>query len=117
MDYKYLCVIDADDYYKTFVLVLYKPEMEIQHYTLLGGERLADTMPPTMRVHAGSGGFIKPRWETGAWAEGATSAEIAAWETEHPAPETAAAPTEAERLAALESAMLGLMMKGAQVNV
>lgn len=59
MDYKYACVIDAQKLYKTFVLVLlieneeHQQEEQIQHYEMLEGEMLVDTVPPTMRPYAG----------------------------------------------------------------
>ena len=44
---------------------------------------------PDRKQHAGSTGFVKPRWDedAAAWVEGATDEELAAWEAEHPAPE------------------------------
>ena len=95
MDYKHCCVVDADGAYKTFVLVLLEKGEEgetvenVQSYELKDGERLIDAKPPTMRQHAGTAGFITPKWDddTEAWVEGATAEEVAAWEAEHPAPE------------------------------
>lgn len=95
MDYKHSCVIDAQNLYKTFVLVLlvenqeHQQEEKVQYYTLQEGERLVDTTPPAMRPYAGAEGFVSPKWDndTSAWIEGATEDEIAAWEEEHPAPE------------------------------
>ena len=126
MSYKHSCVVDVGGAYKTIVLVLLEqryvyrlaatenPEalaeeptmtMEwiVQGYTLGEGERLVDTTQPTTRPYAGAAGFIRPCWddETTAWVEGATEAEIAAWEAEHPAPATTqAAPTAEEQLRA-----------------
>ena len=94
MNYKYCCVVDADGSYKTFVLVLLeqsegsKTTESVQGYTLTAGERLIDTAPPTKREHAGTAGFVKPRWDENdeTWVEGATDEELAAWEVEHPDP-------------------------------
>ena len=95
MDYKHSCVIDAQNLYKTFVLVLFieneehQQEEQVQYYELLEGESLVDTAPPVMRPYAGAVGLITPRWDTdtAAWVEAATEEDIAAWEAEHPAPE------------------------------
>ena len=95
MDYKHSCVIDAQNLYKTFVLVLLveheegQQEEKIQYYTLQDGEQLVDTVPPVMRPYAGAVGLITPRWDmdAAAWVEAASAEEIAAWEAEHPAPE------------------------------
>lgn len=95
MDYKHSCVIDAQNLYKTFVLVLlveneeHQQEEQIQYYTLQKGEQLLDAAPPVMRPYAGAEGFVSPKWDTStsAWVEAATEEEIAAWEAEHPAPE------------------------------
>ena len=90
MDYKHSCVIDAQNLYKTFVLVLLDEDSEqIQYCTLQDGEQLVDTAPPIMRPYAGADGFISPKWDTdaSAWIEAASAEEIAAWEAEHPAPE------------------------------
>lgn len=76
---------------------------EIQHYTLQDGEQLVDTTPPTMRSYAGSTGFVRPKWDANAaaWTEAATDEEIAAWETEHPAPVLPEpVPTEQEQMRA-----------------
>ena len=60
MDYKHSCVIDAQNLYKTFVLVLLaeneegQQEEKIQYYTLQDGEQLVDTAPPVMRPYAGN---------------------------------------------------------------
>lgn len=66
MNYKHCCVIDSENSYVTFVLVV---EDEIQNYTLGVGERLIITAPPD--------GHIKPVWNGKAWAESATAEEIA----------------------------------------
>lgn len=94
MDYKHSCVIDAQNLYKTFVLVLLaeneegQQEEKIQYYTLQDGEQLVDTAPPVMRPYAGAVGFVSPRWDTdtAAWVEAASAEEIAAWDAEQPEP-------------------------------
>lgn len=94
MNYKHSCVVDADGVYQTFVLVLLEQDEEgettenVQGYTLAEGEQLVDTAPPAMRQHAGTAGFITPKWDedTETWVEGASAEELAAWEAEHPAP-------------------------------
>ena len=108
MAYKHLCVIDAQNLYKTFVRVLVieneeGQEEQIQHYKLLDGEQLVGAAPPTMRPYAGVSGFVRPKWDavTSAWTEAATEEEIAAWEDEHPAPAPIARkPSETEQLRA-----------------
>lgn len=93
LSYKHCCVIDSAKHYKTFVLVTQEPdesgEMQniVNNYTLFPDEELIDTYPPVFRPYAGADGFIKPFWDGSAWAEEATTEEIAAWELEHPAPE------------------------------
>lgn len=95
MDYKYACVIDAQNRYKDIVLLLFadntedQKEGQIQNYTLLDGESLVETVKPVIRRYAGAAGFVRPKWDadTSAWIEAATEEEITAWEVEHPAPE------------------------------
>ena len=108
MEYKHSCVVDAQNLYKTFVLVLlveneeHQQEEQIQCYKLLEGEMLVDTAPPVMRPYAGAAGLVSPKWaaDTSAWVEGATEDEIAAWEAEHPAPNAKSLEEEkAERIA------------------
>ena len=116
MDYKHCCVVDADGAYKTFILVLLEQGESgetiesVQGYTLTAGERLIDTAPPTKRLHAGTAGFVRPRWDesSAAWVEGATAEELAAWEAEHPDPvslEDKRAAKHAEISAASEAAI------------
>lgn len=95
MNYKHSCVIDAEKNYKTLVREHLDKEKNgkllenIQYYKLRDGETLVDAPMPSMRPYAGASGLVRPRWDvdTAAWVEGATVAEIAAWEAEHPAPE------------------------------
>ena len=93
MNYKHSCVIDAEFMYKTFVLALLVDSEEgsgwlAQNYSLMDDEQLVDTAPPIMRPYAGAAGFIRPKWDadTTDWTEAATEEEIAAWESEHPNP-------------------------------
>ena len=96
MTYRHCSVIDADDRYITYVLVL---NDKVQHYTLSEGERLIDANPPVWKQQIRDAGFIVPKWDGEEWTEGATSQEISAWEAEHPAmPEPE--PTEQEQLRA-----------------
>ena len=53
-------------------------------------------------------GFYHPRWDGEKWVEGLTPEEIAARQVEAPTPE----PTQEERLAALEAAMLEMILGG-----
>ena len=95
MDYKHSCVVDAQNLYRTFVLVLLveneegQQEEQIQYYALQEGEQLVDTAPPTVRPHAGAAGLVSPKWDSdaSAWVEAATEEEIAAWEAAHPDPD------------------------------
>lgn len=87
------CVIDAG-LYCAFVTVQTEqgadgePKETVLGYKLVEGERLIDAAPPDKRLHAGSTGFVKPRWDedAAAWVEGATAEELDTWEAEHPAP-------------------------------
>ena len=95
MDYKHSCVIDAQNLYKTFVLVLFveneehQQEEQVQYYELLEGESLVDTAPPVMRSYTGADGFVAPKWDkaASAWVGAARAGEIAAREAENQAPE------------------------------
>ncbi len=106
--YIHCCVVDADGYYVEFVLVLLERDADgviyhVQHYALNEGEQLVSGTPPSMRPYAGAVGLIRPRWsfDRRVWCEDADTAEIAAWEAEHPAPEASqAAPTAEEQLRA-----------------
>lgn len=57
-------------------------------YKVPDGCHLLDAKHPTMRRHAGTSGFITPKWDsdTSAWTEGSTAEQIADWEDEHPDP-------------------------------
>ena len=91
---KYYCVIAADGIYRAYVRAQIMQSVDgmltetILGYKLAEGERLIDAKPPAMRQHAGTSGFIKPKWDedTEAWKEAATAEEIADWEAEHPDP-------------------------------
>ena len=88
------CVVDAGGLYRALVTVQTEqgadgePKETVLGYKLAEGERLIDAVPPAMRQHAGTSGFISPKWDedTEAWIEGATAEQIAAWEDEHPDP-------------------------------
>ena len=68
MDYKYSCVVDADNLYKTFVLVYLEPgengetRETISGYELAEGEYLLEISPPS--------NLLKPRWNGEAWGRG-----------------------------------------------
>ena len=90
MHYKHCCVVDAKGFYKDYVLVQTENEDQtVVGYTMQEGDMLVDSeTTPDRKQHAGSTGFVKPRWDEDAemWVEGATAEEQAAWETGHPAP-------------------------------
>ena len=120
MNYKHICVIDAENLYKALVLALLvqtsrdqEEAWQVQRYTLAEGEQLLDAAPPVLRPHAGAAGFVSPKWDSGtsAWVEAATEEEIAAWEAEHPDPnaktlEELRADKEAQLSAACNSAIV-----------
>ncbi len=91
MEYKHSCVIDAENYYKTLVLVFLEPSgvENIQYYTLGENESLLDVKPPTE--------YVRAKWNGTDWEEGATPEEIEQWEKDHPAPPTPG-PSETELL-------------------
>ncbi|HIX91102.1 MAG TPA: hypothetical protein H9845_09465 [Candidatus Agathobaculum pullicola] len=110
------CVVDAGGLYRAFVTVKTWQGVDgestetVLGYKLAEGECLIDTVPPTKRLHAGTTGFVKPRWDedTETWTEGATAEELAAWEAEHPDPvslEEKRAAKHAEISAASEAAI------------
>ena len=110
------CVVDADSLYRAFVTVQTEQGADgesketVLGYKLAEGERLLDAAPPDKRLHAGTIGFVRPRWDedTAAWVEGATAEELAAWEDEHPDPvslEDKRAAKHAEISAASEAAI------------
>ena len=88
------CVVDAGGLYRAFVTVQTEQGTDdtttetVLGYKLAEGECLIDAVAPDKRLHAGTAGFVKPRWDedAAAWVEGATAEELAAWEAEHPAP-------------------------------
>lgn len=91
MHYKHCCVVDAKGFYKDYVLVQTENEEQtVVGYTMQEGDMLVDSeTTPDRKQHAGSAGFVRPRWDEdiAAWVEGATAEELAAWEAKHPAPE------------------------------
>lgn len=123
MEYKHSCVVDADGVYQTFVLVLLEQNEEgettenVQGYKLAEGEQLIDTALPAMRQHAGTSGFISPKWDedTEAWIEGATAEQIAAWEDEHPDP-VSLEDKRAAKTAAMSAACNAAIMAGMDVE-
>lgn len=96
LDNSYRCVIDADGYYVTLVLLIEQPDgsTALYAYTLGSGETLIDASPPS--------NLIKPRWTGSEWTEGATEEEIVAWEQEHPTPPSPD-PTPEQRITQLEA--------------
>ena len=90
MHYKHCCVVDAKGFYKDYVLVQAENEEQtVVGYTMQEGDMLVDSeTTPDRKQHAGSTGFVRPRWDedAAAWIEGATDEELAAWEEVHPAP-------------------------------
>ena len=109
MDYKYSCVVDANNLYKTFVLIYLETDEDgeiretISGYELAEGERLLEVSPPS--------NLVKPRWNGEAWEEGATPEEIEAWEQENPPldfPDFG--PTQDQRIAALEQQVTDAQM-------
>lgn len=113
MDYKHCCVINAAGYYQTFVLVLLEPqedgtvENKVQGYDLLTGEQLIEATPPT--------GFVKAHWTGAAWEEGATADELAAWEKDHPAPDSVA--VKSSRSTAIKAACAKAIIGGFDTDV
>ena len=104
-----MCVVDADGNYVEFVMVtITRDELgalyTVHYYELGDGERLVDSQTaPPMRPHTGADGLVRPRWDggTSAWVEGATAVEIAAWEADHPAPESQAPSLEEDMMTVL----------------
>ena len=90
MHYKHCCVVDAKGFYKDYVLVQTENEEQtVVGYTMQEGDMLVDSeTTPDRKQHAGSTGFVRPRWDedAAAWVEGASAEELAAWEAAHPAP-------------------------------
>nr|WP_300183062.1 hypothetical protein [uncultured Agathobaculum sp.] len=91
---KHYSVVDENNNYITLVRVRAEqdadgtPTETVLGYKLKEGERLLDVQPPLIKDHAGSAGYVKPRWDEdgAAWIEGASAEELAAWEAEHPDP-------------------------------
>lgn len=114
---KYACVLDAEGFYKTLVLLLGElGEEQIQYYTLQEGERLLEREAPNHKPYADADGFIKPKWSTQIWVEGATAEEISAWERQHPAPEPT--PPTSDEINAQAIAELSLLQaqQAAEIN-
>ncbi len=90
MNEKSCCVVDAQGFYRAYVLVQTDGDKQtVVGYTLQAGEVLVESdTTPDRKQHAGGAGYVKPRWgeEIAAWVEGASAEELAAWEAAHPAP-------------------------------
>lgn len=106
MNYKHCCVIDETGRYKEFVMAEEQVDsssgetsLTPKRYTLSDGERLIEANPPTLRLDAGTKGYVSPVWDGEKWVESATDEEISAWETENP--ETASSVE--EQIAALKA--------------
>ena len=110
------CVVEAGGLYRAFVTVQTEQGADgeaketVLGYKLEEGERLIDAVAPAKCLHAGTIGFVHPRWDedAAAWVEGATAEELAAWEAEHPDPvslEDKRAAKHAEISAASEAAI------------
>ena len=76
----YRCVIDAESFYKTYVLF---DGVRPLYYDLKDWETLIDTPAPVVKINQKSEGFVKPKWDGSRWVEGATAEEIAGWENLH----------------------------------
>ena len=105
------CVVDCDGYYKTFVLLINKGDgtADPYAYDLEPGEKLIEASPPSE--------MIAPRWTVGAWEETASPEEIAAAEAAKAqeagiVSEDAGLPSLAERVEAVEDALLVLALGG-----
>lgn len=90
MNEKSCCVVDAQGFYRAYVLVKTDGDTQtVVGYTLQAGEVLVDSdTTPDRKDYAGDTGFVKPCWDEdiAAWVEGANAEELAAWEAEHPDP-------------------------------
>lgn len=90
MNEKNCCVVDAQGFYRAYVLVQTDGDKQtVVGYTLQAGEVLVESdTTPDRKQHADSAGFVRPRWDEDikTWVEGATAEEIADWEAEHPDP-------------------------------
>lgn len=112
MNEKCCCVVDEKGFYLAYVLVQTNGNKQtVVGYTLQAGEVLVDSeTTPDRKQHAGSTGFVKPRWDEDikTWVEGATAEELATWEAAHPDPvplEDRRAAKHAEISAASEAAI------------
>jgi|GEM_PF-5980329 len=105
------CVVDSNGIYVTFVLLMEQPDgsKAPYSYSLKSGESLLDASPPS--------NMITPRWISTAWEETASPEEIAAAEAikaqeAGTVSEGAALPSLAERVEAVEDALLALALGG-----
>lgn len=116
MGYMPYCVIKSDGTY----IDIYYADIDknvVMGYTMQEGERLINTAPPVMRLHAGGAGYVKPCWDedTAAWVEGAGAEELAAWEAEHPDPVSLEEKREAKH-AEISAASEAAIMAGMDVE-
>lgn len=80
MGYKYMCVVDSEGYFVSFVQVVnFEGQNAIRNYSLSEGENLIEAAPPSSDV------FARPRWVEGVWNEGGTAEEIEQWKSKRPA--------------------------------
>ena len=106
MVYKYVCIIDAENFYVDFALVI---DDVLQNYTLRPGETLIDASCPVTD-------FCRPRWTGNAWEETATPEELAAWEAEMHPPLPDPQPDPAETIAALQRQVTNLQAQMAALT-
>ena len=83
MDYKYACVIDNENFYKAFVLVI---NGNVMYYNLCDGDTLIDANAPITKSEDNRDCLLKPVWDHTAlkWVEGASENELEEWEFKHP---------------------------------
>ncbi len=80
--YKHSCVIDKNDDYVDFVLVLIEADENgisrenVQHYKLEAGQKLIDVAPPSSTL-------IKAHWTGTSWEESASQGEIEKYYRSH----------------------------------
>ena len=106
MEYRYACIIDADNVYVDFVLVIGD---EVQYYTLRPGETVIDAPCPVAD-------FCRPRWTGNAWEETATPEELAAWEAEMHPPMPDPPPDPVETIADLQRQLADLQAQMAALT-
>lgn len=80
----YRCVIDAESFYKTYVLF---DGVSPLYYDLKDGETLIDTPAPVLKIDQKSDGFVRPLWDGDKWVEGACESEIDEFNRNNPTPD------------------------------